>query len=102
MESPEVDYTGYEGLIEQARVDLAEKLKVEVQAIELERFELVVWPDGSLGCPQPGMAYAQVQREGYRILLRHQDRVFTYHGGEDQAPFLCLSPLTPPGYNPSP
>lgn len=102
MEStPEVP-SGFENLIQQTKIDLAERLKIEAAAIEIESFEAVIWPDGSLGCPQPGMAYAQVQREGYRIRLRYQERIYTYHGGEGQAPFLCLLKSTPPGISPLP
>ncbi len=38
----------------------------EVKIILVER---VVWPDTSLGCPEPGMFYAQVLVPGYRIIL---------------------------------
>ena len=36
--------------------------------------EEVTWPDGSLGCPQPGMAYTQALVPGYRVT--------TFAGGE--------------------
>ncbi len=38
----------------------------EVKVISVEE---VVWPDTSLGCPEPGMFYAQVLVPGYRIIL---------------------------------
>jgi hypothetical protein len=34
------------------------------------------FPDGSLGCPQPGMAYAQVITPGYRVLVEADGRRF--------------------------
>lgn len=30
----------------------------------------VTWPDGSLGCPQPGMLYPQALVDGYRVIVR--------------------------------
>jgi hypothetical protein len=76
-------------LVEQARQDLAERLNVQVEEIDFLDFELVVWPDGSLGCPKPGIAYIQVQREGYKILLGFAGREYAYHGGGSRPPFLC-------------
>lgn len=34
------------------------------------------FPDASLGCPQPGMAYAQVITPGYRVLVEANGRRF--------------------------
>jgi hypothetical protein len=34
------------------------------------------FPDGSLGCPQPGMAYAQVITPGHRVLVEADGRRF--------------------------
>jgi hypothetical protein len=76
-------------LFELARKDLSERLMVSIDEIEILAFEAVIWPDASLGCPQPGMEYIQVQREGYRITLGYAGQEFVYHGGGDQPPFLC-------------
>ena len=75
--------------IEQAKEDLASRLNVAKDQIELIEFKAVVWPDGSFGCPQPGIAYTQVQREGYLIRLRFDSKLFDYHGGGNRPPFLC-------------
>jgi len=75
--------------IKQAKEDLAKRLKVDINQIELLEFKAVLWPDGGMGCPRPGMVYIQVQQEGYRIRLRVGDRLFAYHGGGNRPPFLC-------------
>ena len=80
-------------LVKQAQQDLATRLNIAIKEIELVSFEDVVWPDGSLGCPQPGMAYTQVMVEGYRIILKHGGQVYTYHGGGGSPPFLCQNPV---------
>jgi hypothetical protein len=36
------------------------------------------WPDASLGCPQPGMMYAQVITPGYQIILEAAGRRYDY------------------------
>lgn len=77
------------GLVAEAKADLAKRLGMEEEAIDFASFEMRIWPDGSLGCPQPGMAYTQVQQEGYRIQLRVADVLYAYHGGEKRRLFLC-------------
>lgn len=37
--------------------------------VQLKQVERVTWPDGALGCPQPGQMYAQMLVEGYRVAL---------------------------------
>jgi hypothetical protein len=78
-----------ERLITQAKEDLAQRLDITVDEIDLVEMESVVWPDSSLGCPQPGMAYTQVQQDGYRIRLQVDKRPYDYHGGGARGPFLC-------------
>lgn len=75
--------------INQAVQDLANRLKVGEDAIQVLAFEPVVWPDGGLGCPEPGIQYTQVMVEGFRIRLQHNGQTYNYHGSMDRAPFLC-------------
>ncbi len=79
-------------LIEKAEADLAKRLGIESSQIALIEFRSVIWPDGSLGCPQPDMAYIQVLVEGYFIRLGVGTRVYEYHGGQNGDPFLCENP----------
>ncbi|MEV6282958.1 hypothetical protein [Kribbella sp. NPDC051770] len=74
---------------EQAKTDLAERLGVFVDEITLVSAEEVTWPDSSLGCPEPGMMYAQVLTSGSRIVLTAGGRTYEYHAGGQRAPFLC-------------
>ena len=78
--------------VTQAKQDLAKRLSVNPDQIELVSFTPVTWPDGSMGCPEPGMMYTQVLVEGYRIQLRSGGRDYEYHGGGTRAPFLCAKP----------
>lgn len=58
---------------------LAEKLglpKGEIQVLEVESVE---WPDTSLGCPEPGMMYAQVITPGFRVRLRAGGKTYVFH-----------------------
>lgn len=88
--------------------DLVERLNVEREAIGVEQGEYVIWRDGSLGCPQPGMMYTMALVPGYRIVLRVSDETFDYHASEVGYFFLCEGGLAeeplPPGrgVDPSP
>lgn len=73
--------------------DLAEYLGISAEAIQLKRIEHVIWPDASLGCPQPNMMYAQVLTPGYRIVLQAEAREYNYHTDETGTVIRCeISP----------
>lgn len=80
--------------IEQARQDLAARLALAADAIEVVEAKAVVWPDGSLGCPQPDMVYPQVLQDGFLVVLRANGQLYEYHGGGDGASFLCEAEST--------
>jgi hypothetical protein len=76
---------------EAAVSDLAGRLGVPAESIEVLRVESVMWPDGSMGCPEPGMSYTQAVVPGQRIVLSQGDRVYVYHAADLESPFLCAS-----------
>jgi hypothetical protein len=76
-------------IVEAARKDLAERLAVDPDRIEVVEARSVVWPDGSLGCPEPGMVYTQALQDGTLVRLRYGSKVYAYHGGGTRGPFLC-------------
>ena len=92
-------HPGLVGLVDVAVADLAARLDVDAAAITPVSAVLVTWPDGSAGCPQPGMEYLQVTQEGSLIELGHGGLVYRYHtGGSRTTPFLCDQAATkPPG-----
>ena len=73
----------------EAMADLAGRLSIPVERIDFIEFRPVLWPNGGLGCPRPGMIYPQVQEDGYLIRLRAGKREFHYHGSGSRPPFLC-------------
>jgi hypothetical protein len=76
-------------LVEKAREDLAQRLSVPVSQIDLVEAKEVVWSDASLGCPLPGMIYAQVQTAGYLIQLEANSEKYGYHTDLGNTVFLC-------------
>lgn len=76
-------------LVAEAKGDLAKRLDMPTDQIDLVELSPVVWPDGALGCPKPGVAYTQVQQEGLLIRLHAGKRIYPYHSGGGASPFLC-------------
>ena len=78
-----------EKLVRQAKEDLAGRLSVEVQQIMVTYIMELMWPDSSLGCPEPDMMYSQVLQEGCLIRLRVGDKTYDYHSSAKGSPFHC-------------
>jgi hypothetical protein len=72
-----------------AREDLARRLGLAPEAIRLVSLEAVEWSDTSLGCPQPGMMYAQVITPGFRVVLEAKRQKYPYHTDASRFVVLC-------------
>ena len=69
-------------LIKTATEDLARRLSIPISEIVLLDAQAVTWSNSSLGCPQPGMAYAEVLTPGYLIFLNVNNKDYEYHAGK--------------------
>jgi hypothetical protein len=69
--------------------DLAGRQGLAPEAVRVASVEAVEWPDASLGCPQPGMMYAQVITPGYRVVLEAEGQTYEYHTDEGRFVVLC-------------
>jgi hypothetical protein len=78
-----------EHLSQLARANLAAELDVNADDIELIDVEAVQWSDTSLGCPQPGMMYAQVITPGYRMTLEVDGQEYVFHTDGGQRVVHC-------------
>lgn len=81
--------------VDQAVADLAGRLDIDEGAVTVVSHEDVTWPDGSTGCPQPGMAYTQALVDGTRIILEVDGETYSYHASGMDDPFLCEDPQPP-------
>ena len=84
-----------QSLIENAKADLAQRLSISTTEINVLDARDVVWSNSSLGCPQPGMLYADVLTTGYLILLSANNQEYEYHVGKGFDIFYCENPLPP-------
>ncbi len=70
--------------VELARMDLAQRLGISPDDIQVQGVEPTEFPDASLGVPEPGQVYAQVITPGYVIDLGAEGETYRYHAGEDR------------------
>lgn len=85
-----------------ALLDLAERIDVDEVEIEVSEVRTMIWQDTSLGCPQPGMMYAQVIQKGLLICLSVDEELYFYHSKDGEEPFLCEnSPFASPHTTPT-
>jgi hypothetical protein len=86
---------GLQALIERATADLAQRLSIPASQIKAIETKEVFWPDASLGCPQPGIAYAQIPIPGYLIMLVNSGDQFEYHADTHGNTLYCENPTAP-------
>jgi hypothetical protein len=59
--------------------DAAKRFNVPENAVVLIRAERVTWPDGALGCPEPGTMYTQALVPGFRVVAKTTAGELLYH-----------------------
>ncbi|HOT92738.1 MAG TPA: hypothetical protein PLJ78_12760 [Anaerolineae bacterium] len=94
--TPQTPSPGEDTALTTLRTLVAAQLQMTPAELTLVSVEEVVWPDASLGCPQPGQMYAQVLTPGRRVVFAdaagHQ---YTVHTPEKPDLFIICSPTQP-------
>jgi hypothetical protein len=81
-------------------MDLVERTGAAMEKISVIQAQAIVWNDGSLGCPQPGVMYTQALVNGYQVILEVGDQKYDYHAAETGYYLLCergFPPIFPAG-----
>jgi hypothetical protein len=105
--SPSAPVTGETPLelLEAIQTDLAGRTGASSGEIIVLRDQAMVFNDGSLGCPQPGMFYTQATVAGYWVVLELGQVEYDYRATENGSFILCeggsLPSIQPPGSEPS-
>ena len=60
--------------------EVARLASVPVDQVVVVSAEEVTFPDGSLGCPQPGMVYTQALVDGYKIVAEAGGTTYDFRG----------------------
>ena len=79
LQPTRADDTGETVVIAACTKDLANRLNVDPGQIKLVTITPEVWPDASLGHPEPGMVYVQMLITGYRVILGSPSGPHEYH-----------------------
>jgi hypothetical protein len=65
---------------------------VSADQVTVVSAEPVTFPDGGLGCPEPGMAYTQVLVDGYKVVATAAGKTYDYRGTGPGAFRRCTNP----------
>jgi hypothetical protein len=69
--------------------EAAKLANIPPQELVIVRAEAVVWNDGSLGCPEPGMEYTQALVNGYWVLIKAAEQTYDFRVGGGGSFRLC-------------
>lgn len=84
--------------------DLSSRVGRTVNLADLTNWSYVQssFPDASLGCPQPGLSYAQVVTIGFQFILTYSGTSYDYRVSNDQSiVILCSTSVAPTPTNPA-
>lgn len=76
-----VDLTEVGQQVVAAMVHVTDELDIELASVTIVKVEHKLWPDASLGIPEPGVAYVQVLTPGCIMQMQAGARTFTVHTG---------------------
>ena len=81
-----------QAILESILKEAAALAKVDRDQLVIARAQSVVWSDGSLGCPEPGMEYTQALVNGYWVVVEAAGKKYDFRVGGGGSFRLC-----PPG-----
>jgi len=85
-----------DAVLERVRSDLAARRGVAPAEIRTLSLKEARWRDTSLGCGKPTESYAQIDVEGWLIVLEYNAERFDYRARKDGGFILCKPGLTTP------
>ena len=80
---------GLDSVIRSALSAAAAATGIAARDLQVLSAESVTWPDGSVGCPLPGMMYTQALVPGYRVRIQAGTEVLNYHATRSGNVALC-------------
>ncbi|MHB0936009.1 MAG: hypothetical protein ACYDCO_04325 [Armatimonadota bacterium] len=76
--APSIVEHANEPIVATCKTDLAQRLRVKVDEVQVIEMQATTWPDASLGIPEMDKLYAQVQTPGWKIILEAQQTQYLY------------------------
>src|SRR5262245_60436081 len=85
-------------LIAKARASLAQQVSASAaDSARIVSAEEVTWPNGAIGCPQPGRMYTQALVPGYRVVFEVGGQTYAYHASRTGEFRYCKQPSASAG-----
>ena len=84
-----------QGVLDAILADAAARIGTPVDGITVVTTKAVTWPNGALGCPQPGFAYTDMIVSGYQVVVEADGKRLDYRVGSGGMPILCENPPGP-------
>ena len=78
-----------QSMVRLALADAARRTPRDATTLKVASAETVTWPDGAIGCAQPGMQYTQALVPGFRIRIQAGAQILEYHAGPCGQPIYC-------------
>jgi hypothetical protein len=78
-----------QGILEAILAEAAKLAKVAREKLVIVRAESVVWNNGALGCPQPGMMYTDALVNGYWVVIDAGGKRYDFRVGGGGSFRLC-------------
>src|SRR5262245_10943207 len=78
-----------EAILNSILMEAAKLTNVSPQELVIARAEAVVWNDGSLGCPEPGMQYTQALINGYWVVIKAAAQTYDFRVDRGGSFRLC-------------
>ena len=78
-----------QAMVQLALADAARRSRRDASTLKVAAAEAVTWPDGAVGCAQPGMQYTQALVPGFRIRIEAGAQILEYHASRRGHPFYC-------------
>jgi len=86
--APEIP-AAFQDVAERAADLVASTLHVSPDEVTVLSVKRVTWSDASLGCPEPGMMYAQVLTPGYLVTTQVNGQIQNVHMNERGKGRIC-------------
>ena len=84
-------------LLQPVVADAASRAGVDASAVEVITAQEMMWPDGSLGCAEPGGIYTQAVVPGFWVVVEAGGNAYDYRLDDRGFFKLCTSPFPSSG-----
>jgi hypothetical protein len=84
-------------LLDPVIADAASRAGVDAATVTVVTAQEMMWPDGSLGCAEPGGIYTQAIVPGYWVIVEAGGVAYDYRLDDNGFFKLCTSPFPGPG-----